>query len=173
MELPGLRTQNQNLIRIESVLGKDALFVSDFQATLAMSAVDYFKIDAYPDTLHNIQPKDIIGTACSIEIIDEHGEPVYYHAYVTHFKKKDPSLTGQATQYVLELSPWHCFLKHESDSRIFQNKTVAGVLQEILQPYRHFGKFKIQLHKQYTEKRYQVQYNETNLDFFHRLCHYN
>ena len=77
------------------------------------------------------------------------------------------------TQYTIELKPWLHFLAHDSDCRIFQNATVEDVLNTLLKPYETLGKYTLSLPKNYPQKRYQVQYNETNLDFFNRICHYS
>jgi len=169
----GLRTQHQHLIRLHTVLGKDALFVTHVNGSLAMSSIDHFDLDVYSDTLHNIQPADIIGTLSTITLHDENGEPLFYSGYVTSFRKSSPALAGQSTQYTIELKPWLHFLAHDSDCRIFQNATVEDVLNTLLKPYETLGKYTLSLPKNYPQKRYQVQYNETNLDFFNRICHYS
>lgn len=97
----GLRTQHQHLIRLHTVLGKDALFVTHVNGSLAMSSIDHFDLDVYSDTLHNIQPADIIGTLSTITLHDENGEPLFYSGYVTSFRKSNPALAGQSTQYTI------------------------------------------------------------------------
>lgn len=164
------RSQNQNLIRIQTVLGDDALFVDSVEAKLSMSNLCHFSLDLYSDTLHNIQPKDLIGTSATFIIIDENGTPYYYNSYITKFYKHSPAETGQATEYSIQLMPWLHFLAHESDCRIFQSQTVAEVIDKVFSAYGNVAEYTISLTKSYPKKRYQVQYNETNLDFFNRIC---
>lgn len=169
----GQRTQNQNLIRIQTVLGDDALFVVYMNATLSMSALSNFSLNVYSDVLHDIQPKELIGTEATIAIINEGGEPHYYNGYITSLVKDSPAESGQPTNYFLTIRPWLNFLAHDSDCRIFQNNTVLDVINKIFEPYKNIGNYTISVGKKYSEKRYQVQYNETNLDFFNRICHYS
>jgi len=169
----GQRTQNQNLIRIQTVLGDDALFVSHMSARLSMSALSSFSLSIYSDTLHDIQPKELIGTQATIVIIDEDGTPVYYNGFITSLGKDSPAESGQPTSYLLKVSPWLHFLSNDSDCRIFQNNSVLDVINQIFKPYTNIGKYTINVGKSYPKKRYQVQYNETNLDFFNRICHYS
>lgn len=164
----GTRTQHQHLIRLNTVLGDKALFVNRLDATLAMSAETIFSLTVYSDEFHGIEPRELIGTPATIAVIDEHGEPLYYNSYITGFHKGDPAGTGQASEYLLTVKPWLSFLAHDSDNRVFQNSSVTDVIQQILQPYRNLGKFELNLGKRYPKKPYLVQYNETNLNFFHR-----
>ncbi|MGK0441367.1 MAG: type VI secretion system secreted protein VgrG, partial [Pseudohongiellaceae bacterium] len=168
-----MRTQQQNLIRLQTALGKDAFFVTHLNASLAMSSMEHFILNAYSDTLHNVQPTEIIGTSATITVFGENGAPQYFDSYVTAFKKGSPALTGQGTPYTIELKPWLHFLDHESDCRIFQNMTVTDVLDKILAPYGGMGAYSLSLSNPHPLKRYQVQYNETNLAFFNRICHYS
>ncbi len=167
----GTRNQHQHLVRLTTQLENDAIQVRHLSARVAMSSMGNFSLQAFSDTHHNIQPKDLIATPAALTIMDENGEPIYYHSYITHLQQIAPAGTGEATEYAIELKPWLYFLGHDSDCRIFQNKTVIDVINEILTPYRTLGDYKIIASDTYPQKRYQIQYNETNLDFFNRLCH--
>ncbi len=75
---------------------------------------------------------------------------------------------GRHILYQLTLRPWLYLATCESDCRIFQNKTVVDVLDEVLSDYP----FPVEkrLYETYPVRDYQNQFNENNFAFFERLC---
>ncbi|MGJ7614496.1 MULTISPECIES: type VI secretion system Vgr family protein [unclassified Variovorax] len=75
---------------------------------------------------------------------------------------------GRHVQYKLTLRPWlHCATL-TTDCKIFQNKTVVQILDELLADY-NFPVDK-RLIETYPPRDYQVQFNESDFAFFSRLC---
>ncbi|MCA3801341.1 type VI secretion system tip protein TssI/VgrG, partial [Burkholderia sp.] len=72
--------------------------------------------------------------------------------------------------YELIVRPWLWLATRRSDCRIFQNKTVPEIVQEVLSTYR----FPIENHlaETYTPREYCVQYNETDAAFVSRLMEF-
>jgi type VI secretion system secreted protein VgrG len=75
---------------------------------------------------------------------------------------------GRHVQYKLTLRPWLHLATLTTDCKIFQNKTVVEVLDELLGGY-DFGVDK-RLIETYPIRDYQTQYNESDFAFFSRLC---
>ena len=75
---------------------------------------------------------------------------------------------GRHVQYKLTLRPWLHLATLTSDCKIFQNKTVVQILDELLGGY-DFPVDK-RLIESYPTRDYQVQYNESDFEFFSRLC---
>jgi type VI secretion system secreted protein VgrG len=75
---------------------------------------------------------------------------------------------GRHVQYVLTLRPWLHLAMLASDCRIYQNKTVVQIFDELLGGY-DFAVDK-RLIERYPSRDYQTQYNESDFDFFSRLC---
>lgn len=75
---------------------------------------------------------------------------------------------GRHLQYKLMLRPWLHLLDQSTDCKIFQNKTVVDILDELLGAYP-FSVDK-RLFDSYPPRDYQTQYNESDLAFFIRLC---
>lgn len=75
---------------------------------------------------------------------------------------------GRHVQYKLTLRPWLHVATRSTDCRVFQNKTVVDILDELLADYD----FPIdkRLNETYPIRDYQTQYNESNFEFFERLC---
>jgi type VI secretion system secreted protein VgrG len=75
---------------------------------------------------------------------------------------------GRHVQYRLTLRPWLHLATLTTDCKIFQNKTVVEVLDELLGGY-DFAADK-RLIETYPPRDYQAQFNESDFDFFSRLC---
>jgi type VI secretion system secreted protein VgrG len=75
---------------------------------------------------------------------------------------------GRHIQYKLTLRPWLHLATLTTDCKIFQNKTVVQILDELLSDYS-FPVDK-RLFDTYPARDFQTQYNESDFDFFSRLC---
>jgi type VI secretion system secreted protein VgrG len=75
---------------------------------------------------------------------------------------------GRHVQYKLTLRPWLHLATLTTDCKIFQNKTVVQILDELLADY-DFPVDK-RLIETYPPRDYQVQFNESDFAFFERLC---
>ncbi|MGJ7528436.1 type VI secretion system tip protein TssI/VgrG [Variovorax sp. GB1P17] len=74
---------------------------------------------------------------------------------------------GRHVQYKLTLRPWLHLATLRTDCKIFQNKTVVEILDELLAGYA-FPVDK-RLFETYPVRDYQTQFNESDFDFFSRL----
>ena len=75
---------------------------------------------------------------------------------------------GRHVQYKLTLRPWLHLTTLSTDCKVFQNKTVVDILDELLADYV-FPVDK-RLFETYPIRDYQTQYNESDFEFFERLC---
>ncbi|MFM9925133.1 type VI secretion system tip protein TssI/VgrG [Variovorax sp. H27-G14] len=75
---------------------------------------------------------------------------------------------GRHVQYRLVLRPWLHLATLSTDCKIFQNKTVVQILDELLADYA-FPVDK-RLIETYPVRDYQTQFNESDFAFFERLC---
>ena len=75
---------------------------------------------------------------------------------------------GRHVQYKLTLRPWLHHATLATDCKIFQNRTVVQILDELLADY-NFPVDK-RLIESYPPRDYQVQFNESDFAFFSRLC---
>ncbi|MGE0791090.1 MAG: type VI secretion system Vgr family protein [Sandaracinaceae bacterium] len=71
----------------------------------------------------------------------------------------------------LIVEPALAALRHGRDTRIFQDKSVPTVLEEVLTgALRPYGReARVELMRSYPEREYTVQYQESDFDFVHRL----
>jgi type VI secretion system secreted protein VgrG len=109
-----------------------------------------------------------IGKAADvgIELADPAGGRRWLNGLVTEarFLREE----GRSAFYELTLKPWLHLATLKQDCRIFQDKTVVEVLDEVLGIYGH--PVEKRLTGSYPKRDYQTQYNETDFKFFERLC---
>ena len=109
---------------------------------------------------------DFVGREISCLIELDEGAPREINALIT-----DAALWGEEgrhVQYRLTLRPWLHLATLSADCRIFQNQTVVQTLDALLADYP-FPLVK-RLIETYPSRDYQTQYNESDFEFFSRLC---
>ena len=75
------------------------------------------------------------------------------------------------TRYRLTLVPQLAYLAHRTNQRIFQHLTVEKIIGQVLEEHGiQADAYQFQLGSIYPERKYCVQYDETDLHFVQRLC---
>ncbi|KVF57276.1 type IV secretion protein Rhs [Burkholderia cepacia] len=127
-----------------------------------------FRIEALADS-HSLSLKDMLGKPVTVRIEQQDLSTRYLNGIVAR-----ASLAGQRAEryygYELIVRPWLWLATRRSDCRIFQNKTVPEIVQEVLSTYG----FPIESHlaETYVPRDYCVQYNETDAAFVSRLMEF-
>ena len=75
---------------------------------------------------------------------------------------------GTDVHYVATVRPWLWMLTRATDNRIFQDKTVVDIIEEVFSDHG-FTDFSKSLTETYETRNYCVQYRETDFDFISRL----
>lgn len=76
------------------------------------------------------------------------------------------------TRYSLTLVPHLAYLRHRTNQRIFQQRTVAQIIACVLEEHGiQSDTYQFQLNASYPPRAYCVQYDESDLHFIQRLCH--
>lgn len=123
----------------------------------------------------DVKATDLIGKPAAFRMIDEEGEdgiaphrataPCEFHGIVREVVAGERG-TGSRS-YTLHVVPEIWFLSKRTDCRIFQNKTVLQIVDEV------FGYYKLSyqsvLKGSFPVMEYCVQYCESDLAFVHRL----
>jgi len=168
-------TQEGRLIAIDTGLKDlgypaESLLLAGFSGHEAMSRLFSFHLDLLQekgvDGFKGIAFKDIVGKTVTIRVIQSDDTPRYFNGVVSHF-----ALSGEDTlflHYQMEVVPWTWQLTLYSDCKIFHNKTVGEILQQVFSD-RNMTDFKIQLSGTYPTLEYCVQYRETDFNFISRL----
>ncbi|MCP3024461.1 type VI secretion system Vgr family protein [Cupriavidus basilensis] len=79
-----------------------------------------------------------------------------------------PFIVGRQAVYRLTLRPWLWLATRTTDYKIFQQKTVVEILDELLADYTFPVEKRLDVAR-YPRREYQVQYGETDYAFFKRL----
>ncbi|RZL08641.1 MAG: type VI secretion system tip protein VgrG [Rubrivivax sp.] len=77
--------------------------------------------------------------------------------------------TRQFFHYQATLRPWFWFLSRTQDCKIFQEKTVVQIIEEVFADHSGIAKFSKKLSGSYTPWEYCVQYRESDMNFVARM----
>jgi type VI secretion system secreted protein VgrG len=160
-------TQDTRIAELTTSLGKDRLVLVRFEATEGLSELFDMRIDcASEQPVADLAP--LIGKEASVRVFTIGGKTRHFSGIVV-----EAGLSGSEHHlfgYRLTLRPWTWLLSHAADSRIFQNKTVKEIIQEVFDKAGFGGQYDVSgLVENYKPLEYCVQYRETHLDFVLRL----
>ncbi len=166
-------TQKNNIISIETTLGKDKLYLTEFSAHEAMSEIYSFNAVMYTVGTQ-ISLEKLVGTEVTVALrnTESSADVRYFHGVISYLESKGmrTSASDVAEQYIdyhATIVPAISFLKKRTNCRIYQNKTSLKIVSELLN--EHKVAFKDQTTKSYEKNDYCVQYQESDLDFIDRL----
>lgn len=158
-------TQDQRFGSFASPLGNDTLLLRGATATELVSGLStvHASLESERD---DIDAHEIVGKGAAVVIETADGSKRYFHGIVSRFLQggRDTRLV----EYKAELRPWLWLLTRRSNCRIFQNKTVPQIVEQV---FRDSGcsDFEFKLDGTYDPRIYCVQYRETDFDFVSRL----
>ena len=159
-------TQAGRHIRVHTKLGEDKLFLESFEGEERISDLFRFELGVLTedaafsmDSLLN-QPAVV-----SLSLWDDSDR--HFHGLINHIEELETRTTGHIL-YRATMVPWTWFLTLFQDCRIFQNKSVPDIVQQVFKD-RGFTDFEVRLHGTYSPREYCVQYRETDFNFVSRL----
>lgn len=139
--------------------------VVDFTAQERISSL--FEVNLTLASEDEITFDDVIGKEALLTIESEEKDR-YFHGIICQFMQTGSK--GNFFLYQARMVPSLWLLSLEQDCRIFQNKSVKDIIQEVLQEGGiPSDRFSFKLQNQYQPKEYCVQYRETDLNFISRL----
>jgi type VI secretion system secreted protein VgrG len=158
-------TQEERILGIETPLGPNALILRSFTGTESVSRPFHFELDLVSEN-GNLSHSEIIGRQVSFRVRRFDDTSRFFHGYVTRFVQMPGEL--RLARYQASVDPWLWFLTRTSDCKIFQNKTIPEIVQQV---FRDFGfrNYEIQTVRDYPRWEYCVQYRETAFNFISRL----
>jgi len=162
-------TQKRRIFAVNTPLGEDVLVFYHMTGTEQLGRLFEYEIELLSEKTY-IQLTDILGKNITVrmQLPEARGAGTrYFNGFVTRF-----SYLGMRGMrygaYRAMVNPWLWFLTRTADCRIFQNKTVPDIIEEIFQQHG-FTDFKKSLTGQYRTWEYCVQYRETDFNFVSRL----
>ena len=151
-------------ISVKTPLGAEDLMFSSMSGHDEISQCFRFELEMASEDIE-IKAEDLLGKDITVKIGKEDGVR-FFHAYVAEFGLGEYR-DGYA-YYTAVLRPWFWFLSNTFDNRIFQNKSVIEIVEEVLNEHPD-AKFEKRLQETYDPREYCVQYGESNLAFVQRL----
>jgi type VI secretion system secreted protein VgrG len=158
-------TQQNRRIAVSTPLGEDVLLLKSIQGTEAISQPFHYGLELLSEE-DSLNFDDLVGQRVSIRTVLADGSNRYWNGFVSRFSQgeRDQILTA----YRADVVPWLWFLGRTADCRIFQNKTVPDIIQQIFRDLG-FTDFTLRLYGSFRTRDYCVQYRETDFAFVSRL----
>lgn len=139
--------------------------VANFSAAEGMSTP--FQVTLNLGCEDDVDFEEVVGKAGLLTVLSEDTDR-FFHGIVSECTQGGKS--GRFNLYRLVLVPSIWLLSLERDCRIFQDKTIPEIVEEILQDRQitrdHFA---FRLQRRYEARPYCVQYRESDLNFISRL----
>jgi len=164
-------TQENRLLSIDTPLGKDKLLLTRFSGSEGMSLPFSFELSLSSEDTH-INPHDIIGKNVTVSIALADDGKRYINGIVWRFSQE--RLGEGSDQFLLmanysaTMVPWIWLLTRAVNSRIFQEKSVQQIIEQIFRD-RGFADYEFRLSGKYQPREYCVQYHESDFNFISRL----
>ena len=162
-------TQQDRLLRITTPLEDDYLLLESFSVTEGLSrlyAIETVLLHEEDDPGAKptvIDPKKLIGQSATIEVTQNDDTLRTFSGMISRFSqgRRDTRFTF----YHMQIVPVVWVLTQNSQSRIFQHKTVPDILDAVFKGFE----VNIQLKREYKPRNYCVQYRESDFAFASRL----
>lgn len=160
--------QSQHLLQLSTPLPLDELLLIDFSGVEYLSKPFRYTLRMISTTM-DIDPAQLLNQPISVQIYTSESQPPrFFHGLVSYFEGGE--VVDRIRYYRAELRPWLWFMNYNVNCRIFQQKNVIDMVKIICNDYANAFIDLSMLHKSnYPERRYCLQYRESNLNFMQRL----
>jgi type VI secretion system secreted protein VgrG len=145
--------------------GAEALVVSGFTGTEALSQPYEFRVEFHPSGEEPLEGEGLVGAEALLTVEVRGGAPRYVHGLVRRVELVGRE--GGHWRYRAWVVPRLWKLTLVKRSRIFQGKTVPGIVKEVLEEAG--VEVKLALSGSYEAREYCTQYRETDFAFISRL----
>ena len=164
-EIPGIAAPAR-IVRARTPLGEGQLLFRSMHGSEGLSQLFEFEVDLLSPNA-SVDAQAVLGKPLSLEI-QTAGAPRFLNGQVARFSMIGrEGGTSRYTVYRATVRPWLWYLTRTSDNKIFQNKSVVEILEEVFADY-DFA-FEKKLSANYRTWEYCVQYEETDYAFVCRL----
>jgi type VI secretion system secreted protein VgrG len=163
----GKLSQANCTAKLKTPLGDDVLVLKGFSGSEGLGELFEFQIDALSEQA-NVSFDDALGQSCTIELGTYEQKKRYFCGILTHAQWIGGDQEYSA--YRLVLRPWFWLLGQRADCRIFLDKKVTEILQDVFTKagFSNGADFKLPSGS-YDKIEYCVQYRETDFAFASRL----
>ena len=158
--------QENRLLGITTPLGDNKVVLASFTGREELSRQFNFHLELIshePD----LDPSSLVGENISFWVKHGKDEKRYFNGFVRRFSKG--LWNGKFRRYRVEVVSWLWFLTQTTDCRIFQEKTVPEIIEQIFQDLG-FTDYDISgITGEHEKWVYCVQYRESDFNFVSRL----
>ncbi|MDB5972318.1 MAG: rhs element Vgr family protein [Hydrocarboniphaga sp.] len=163
-------SQEARLFELSTPLDDDDLVVREFRGTERVSQCFRFELSLVsPDD--TIDAEQLITQRVTLRVETAEGER-HWTGFIASFERVgEIKIEGEDevyTDYSCEIVPLLAFLAQDDGQRIFQNKTVRDIVEELFQQFQ-ISDYEFHLSETYAPIEYCVQYQETTLAFIERI----
>ncbi|MGI9013135.1 MAG: type VI secretion system Vgr family protein [Phycisphaerales bacterium] len=157
-------SQEHRWISLDTPLGEDALLLRSASIHEGMGVPFEISCELLSDS-QKIDYSAIIGQNVTLRM-EAAGRERFFNGYCAAFTQT--MTAGRFARYQMTIVPWLWILTRTSTCRIFQEKTIPEIIDEVFRG-RGFTDFQNRLSGEYPAREYVVQYNETDFNFVSRL----
>jgi type VI secretion system secreted protein VgrG len=157
--------QANRQFRATTSLGADTLIFGRMRAIERLSEPYELGLTLFSQS-GDLNADDIMGTPVAVQIAPGDQAVRYFHGLATDFEQVD--YDNHLHEYQVTVRPWFWFLTRTADCRVFQNKTIPAIFQEVCQQ-AGFSDLRLALSGTYDPWEYCVQFRETDFNFLSRL----
>lgn len=156
-------SQSNRLMKVTTPLGPDAILLFGLQGREAISELFRFELELLADKRIPVPFDKLLGQPIGVELILPNGLARRFHGIVSRFGqgRRDDTFT----HYRAEMVPKFWLWTRRTASRVFQRKSTAEILSEVLDGLD----FTLELSDDYPRRDYTAQYRETDFAFASRL----
>jgi type VI secretion system secreted protein VgrG len=150
---------------LTSALGDSVLLVRRLEGREALSQLFHFELEVYAVD-GEVDFDGVIGTPAAVDLRFDNGDGRIISGVISSFTQKE--VTTTAVLYGLELVPWLWLLTKQQNCRIFHEKDVEAILEDVFRA-NGFWDYEFKLTNPPSKREVCVQYQESDFDFVSRL----
>lgn len=160
-------TQDSRVFRVTTPFGEDTLLFGSMKATEPLSGLFELDLTLFSEQGH-LDADGILLQPVSVAVFPHPtASPLrYFHGLATDFEQV--GWDERLNRYRVIVRPWLWFLTHMADCRVFQNKKVPEIFDDVCRQ-AGFTDFRLALTGTYEPWEYCVQFRETDFNFVSRL----
>jgi type VI secretion system secreted protein VgrG len=157
-------TQEGRAFRVATPLGSDVLLLQRFSGQEGTSTGFHYTLELLSED-DTVDPASLLRKPMVVTVDHPDGER-QIHGLVRRFVQ-----SGQSEELVLyraEIVPWLWFLNLSWNCRIFQNKSILEIAQQVFDGLG-YSDYEFRCSRSFSPREYCVQYRESDLNFVSRL----
>lgn len=167
--------QDNRLLQVKTTLGKDVFILRSLRGREEMSHLFNYTLDLVSEKTA-IAAKDIVGKNITFSTVQANDKLRHFNGFVRSFSAGGqdhlPEEDTSIRHYRAEVVPGFWFLSLNRNSRIFQEKKVPEIIEQVCKD-AGLTDYQLKLTGKFAKLDFCVQYGESDFDFVSRLMQQN